>query len=1245
MKILAIRGKNLASLAGKFEIDFQHEPFATTGLFAIYGPTGSGKSTVLDALCVALFGETPRLSSAPNPKKQVFDQDDITPQDPRNLLRRGCGEGYAMVDFTGKDGIAYRAKWSVRRAHDKATGKLQTATLSLINLDNFQSFVGKNDEVKARIRDRLGLEFEQFRRSVLLAQNEFSVFLRADDNKRAELLETLTGLDICTAISIRAHHRFNDEKAALEKIKQEQGALAPLSQEQRAEYEGQLQVFHNQTTNLEQQHKDFAKYEQWYQQWHKLQVAEQQADAELAKIQAEQHKMQHFRKHLTRVEKVRGARPLIENIRRLEKDISESQRQLNDIQQELHQRQIDYQRVEQQYHNSTAALRHAQNEQEITQPKIEQARFLDKEIEDTTHRSQEYLSQLTNSQNELKRIKKELNMREAKREDLIAKLRIQQEWVTAHEAFKILSERWARWELLLTNALKTQNELHQLLDIIHTKEREQKKAQGNYDQENKKYIEAESAWQSSEIKLKISIRAVAQFDRNILIIQRRNSETLRSQLDEANKLWSTIETTQNRLAQLNQEVYELQEKIQQIKIGLTHNQTEQQFWRPQLVEKELLLKTTIAACAENVEIIRAQLHKGEPCPVCGSCEHPYITAAPTHAFLAILEKEVKDLRDKLNGLREQEIINQTREKNYHERLEKITQEQKEQIIKLDQNTCAWNEQPLAKAFIAQEQITCVGEFLKDQFQIYRKQLIALEEDEKKLFNSQQEEEKAHNLRDDRYRAYLTAEKEKNSAQSNLEQAVNNLKAIREQYAKLTQELVDYLKDLDGAFAYQDWRLLWRADPNNFYEQQRQNKESWDNASRDLTVWGTEIKLIESEINFYQQERLPDKIQQVIDAKNRYQEIQRVLNERRQQRQDLFSGVAVAAIEKDIAQKLASAHQELEKQDRNLKLADKRCTEMEVALEQKQNDLASNNRKLDQANSELNNWIISFNKEHQTESLDANELLDLLASNELEVHQGRARLQELDNQESNQRAIYADRKAQCVAHEQEHPPISEDTVETQLVHIAEELKNAHHQAREIEKILRQDNDRTTKSNELQEKVIAQEKVTTIWNQLKEVIGAHDGKKFRDAAQQYTFGVLVSYANLHLRVFSRRYRLEQIPNSFALLVIDQDMGNARRSVHSLSGGETFLVSLSLSLGLASLSAHQTRVESLFIDEGFGSLDSETLRTAMDALDSLQAQGRKIGIVSHLREITERIAVRVHVHQQPGGRSQIRIYSYAA
>ncbi|NDD29910.1 MAG: hypothetical protein EB084_16770 [Proteobacteria bacterium] len=163
------------------------------------------------------------------------------------------------------------------------------------------------------------------------------------------------------------------------------------------------------------------------------------------------------------------------------------------------------------------------------------------------------------------------------------------------------------------------------------------------------------------------------------------------------------------------------------------------------------------------------------------------------------------------------------------------------------------------------------------------------------------------------------------------------------------------------------------------------------------------------------------------------------------------------------------------------------------------------------------------------------------------------------------------------------------------------------------------------------------------ELSDLIGSADGKRMQVFAQGLTLDLLVAYANEHLGELARRYRLMRVPHkkeALALQVVDLDMGDEVRSVDSLSGGETFLVSLALALGLSSLSAQRARIDSLFIDEGFGSLDAETLETALAALESLQATGRQIGLISHVPGISERVGAVVRVERQGAGRSVVRV-----
>lgn len=216
MKILAIRGKNLASLEGEFEIDFASEPLKSAGIFAITGSTGAGKSTILDALCLSLFDDTPRTNNA-GENIQIKDVQDntINQKDSRNILRRGTIEGYAEVDFMALSGDKYRSRWMVRRARGRADGALQKTEVRLENLSSGVEGQGTKTEILSKIVELIGLSFEQFTRAVLLAQGDFATFLKAKQSDKAELLEKLTGTEIYSKISSQIYLRTKEAEQAL----------------------------------------------------------------------------------------------------------------------------------------------------------------------------------------------------------------------------------------------------------------------------------------------------------------------------------------------------------------------------------------------------------------------------------------------------------------------------------------------------------------------------------------------------------------------------------------------------------------------------------------------------------------------------------------------------------------------------------------------------------------------------------------------------------------------------------------------------------------------------------------------------------------------------------------------------------------------------------------------------------------------------------------------------------------------
>ena len=235
MKILAIRGKNLASLNGEFEIDFRKEPLRSAGLFAITGSTGSGKTTILDAMCIALYATSPRLEKIKDSNTiEGSGNNKVTENNPKTILRRGCHEGYAEVEFLAVDGNEYRTRWSISRSNANANGNFRRTEHDLFNMSTGEHSSLKTKEFKSIIPNLVGLTYEQFTRSVLLAQGEFAAFLNATENEKAKILQTLTGTEIYSRISAAIYRHYTESNKKLEIIEAKKKALAILMPEEKS---------------------------------------------------------------------------------------------------------------------------------------------------------------------------------------------------------------------------------------------------------------------------------------------------------------------------------------------------------------------------------------------------------------------------------------------------------------------------------------------------------------------------------------------------------------------------------------------------------------------------------------------------------------------------------------------------------------------------------------------------------------------------------------------------------------------------------------------------------------------------------------------------------------------------------------------------------------------------------------------------------------------------------------------------
>jgi len=1290
MKILALRGKNLASLAGEFAVDFEQEPLRSAGLFAISGPTGAGKSTLLDGLCMALYENTPRLVRAGGNKTLPDGKELISQQDTGNLLRRGTGDGYAEVDFVGNDGVQYRARWSVRRSRNKASGSLQPTTMTLHQLPALLPIGGKKTEVKEEIVKRIGLKFEQFTRAVLLAQNEFSSFLKADDNERGELLQTLTGSVIYEDLSKRAFQRAKDERDALDRFHLRLADNKPLNDEDREQLQKEIQIASEKLKQLDAYVAAIDLHLRWHQDAAKL--AQQEQSASEAAQQADQAQTTCAPRYalLQQLDAVQSARPIVADLQRLNNNIIQDTAsiqstliKLEEIKQQEALAQVALQAA-------TAQLQASDQAQADAADDIDQAKLLDANIAHLQPVHQTLQQQVAQATQHAEQAISSFNDKQVLVKQCEKRLQNAQNWLQQHASLRVLAEQWPGWERLFKQAAQTQYELQtQQQRVAHFNELRLSQ-QATLEQQQRTSIDAQEQLNAAELQRQTAEKVYADFDLAAFQQAKHSAEQQRDQIHSATQLVHQRHEHQQRVDKLQVQIAQSDEAIRQANREAAQAQTLLPAASAAQQQAEQALKAAELACAANVEALRHQLQDEAPCPVCGATEHPYAVEQPQlHALLKTLQEQLQGCRQQEQYHRDHLHQHQTIASQQSQLRQRLQQEADSLLLQCQTHEQAWQQHPLYPT--AQKINLATSEAILAWL---AQSLNEVDQHLQTLKNSETQHQQAMRAKDaaqaawDKCHIFFTQTKDAQQVtQFALQQTQTQRDHAATQVQNARQALGQTLDELDAAFivrnAHSDveddennlrdtWRELWLAAPLAFQQNCEQQTQQWHSQQHHLQQAREELTALQLALNTLastQQNAQQEKQRLSHELQICVQQLQTL----QQQRLHLFEGETITNVIEKFNAAIQTAKSQVTASTEHLSAQQQALIRSNEALAQAQQRLAQHQEEQVQAQQRLRHWLQQHQKNSDS-ALDEIGLNTLLQHGTEWIATERQALQVIANASQHARAVWQERHQQSVAHREQLPAalpanmgtdgetqeiatdeenntidVSErSTTQSDMLSVSalqerrEVLSQRQQQAQatliQLKANITQDDQRRMHAADLLEDLQTQENRYRIWAQLNDLIGAADGKKFRNYAQQYTLDVLLAYANQHLHQLARRYRLQRIQDSLGLMVIDQDMGDENRSVHSLSGGESFLVSLALALGLASLSSNRVKVESLFIDEGFGSLDADTLRVAMDALDSLQAQGRKVGVISHVQEMTERIATKIMVQRTAGGRSLI-------
>lgn len=1299
MRLIELRLKNLNSLKGEWHIDFSDPAFLNEGIFAITGQTGAGKTTILDAICLALYSQTPRLGDITGSTNEIMTQ--------------GTGECSAEV-IIEIDSKRYQCYWYQHRAHKKAKGNLLPIKHEISDVKTGKILEEKKSKTSAYIQDLIGMDFNQFTRSIMLAQGSFAAFLKSDIGDRAAILEKITGTAIYAKISLNVHEKKRFEEEVLGKLQAGVDSLSLLNIEDEKLLAADLESLNQQQSTQRQTFKTLSEQLQWLDSVEQLQqnLSTYQTDFAVA-----QQTQTDFTPEAQRLDIANKALEIDSQFRELSYSremVTHLDVEQKDLRSKIPSQQAALTQASTHLNTINTIEKQATDNLQATLPIIAKTRELDAAIKQQSHSLNDDEQRKGVLVNNTQRLRQEIDSHKQTEQETKAKLSSIEKYFSDYQELNDLDTDMATFDSSCSRlkALLEDNVSLAADKLAHDNQSSQ--LQAHFDKLSKQQ-------DADELLIKQKREQLASLQQQqAILIEKQSLASMRSEQEQVDQINTQIAQASFKLQQLseitsqikktNLSLPTLNEELTTLAGSIASHQSDIQDAKLKRQEKQehLNLLQKVAKLEDYI----AELEDGSPCPLCGAHEHPYGKNHPlldntnnndeqnqsstikqsktqqTQQQIAELETVIDNLEQALStysieyATKKETLNNQEQqlaplqqqakilrddiqsyfsslfddENNYSEAiaaiidpLNKIGDDINATITNIDhslslldtaKHDLTVHKQSLKIIVVEYELLTESAARLSTAIETDEKQQQAVSRDISNLttdikLNSQK----------------IDGIKDKIAANfSELAPLMTTVSSLTHKYpadkykehlnsttALNAADLSDALKQLDNSFDKQT--VMDSADYDRHIEKLRHQRSALNQLKRQFNEQKNSQQQLTNTLSSLtahietKQEQLSNDETALKELESLIAHKTKAIEQLKQNRTEVFADKNTDNEENQLRSAVDEAKAKQVVAQRQLDTVQQALEQLKIREEQLATELQS-------ATTTLNTQQNTFS-DLLAESQFIDE--DAFVSARLPKEEREAlhiRKLAIDNA-LQQAKLQLDSTQQTLELKIANPMTDEDreTLVAQHQQIQTGIDELSQKIGAIDQKLRDNDDRKGEQAAQLIAIDEQKQKLQVWQQLHTLIGSADGKKYRTFAQGLTFEVMISHANTQLQKMSDRYLLiHDDSNPLELNVIDNYQGGDIRSTKNLSGGEGFIISLALALGLSQMASHNIRVDSLFLDEGFGTLDEESLDIALDTLTNLQQEGKLIGIISHVQALKDRILTQIKVEKLSGGFSQI-------